>query len=408
MRIHTEPELDFDDVLLLPQRTKAASRKDVVLEREFKFYHSPRVWKGVPIMVANFDTTGVFGIAEKLMGLNVITVLHKFYSAEQIINFYQNYLLCRDDKIIDYVWLSIGWRNEELEKLDKIRETIGITPNIVIDIANGYTDQYVEYLTSVRKKFPEAIICAGNVCSEEMVGEYILHGGVDIVKVGIGPGSVCTTRKIAGVGRPQLSAIDVCSHKAHGLYSQERHLGLICGDGGCKTPADVGKGFCANADFMMLGGMIAGASECEGEWEYGLGYERKNIELPLYLASQLQKLANHPDIYVKIDNPEVIMEPKINISYLEKSLKAKKSLKFYGMSSREAMEKNSGGMSAYKASEGKCVSIPHKGPVEDIIKEIMGGLRSCCSYIGAKSIKEMSRCSEFIKVNRTHNTVYGV
>jgi len=407
MRIHNEPELDFDDVLLLPQRTKTASRKDVILEREFKFYHSPRVWRGIPLMVANFDTTGVFEIAEKLIPLKVVTVLHKFYSADEIIEFYKKFNYSVD--VYNYVWISIGLKGEELEKVKKVTDATWIQPNIVVDVANGYTDDYVSYLSKVRNEFPDSIICAGNVCSEEMVGEYILHGGVDIVKVGIGPGSVCITRKVAGVGRPQLSAIDVCSHKAHGLYSQERHLGLICGDGGCKTPGDVGKAFAANADFVMLGGMVAGAEECQGSWEFENESGKKYLYTiePTIPHGTVWQEGFEPFSFVPTPYRSVVTHKKELDGQIIKE-PTKKALAFYGMSSREAMEKNSGGMSDYKASEGKCVLIPNKGPVEDIFKEIMGGLRSCCSYIGAKSIKEMSRCAEFVKVNRTHNTIYGV
>lgn len=356
MKISQDVKLDFDDVLLVPQRSKHSSRKDVVLEREFKFYHSPRIWKGIPICVSNMDTTGSMAMGTALRKHKVITCLHKFYSIDSLIEYYGQL----DE--LDYVWLSIGMKDEDLKKLETLKEKLGFQVNLCIDIANGYTETYIKFLHLVRQLMPESIIMAGNVCTEEMVAEYILHGGVDIVKLGIGPGSVCTTRLKTGVGYPQLSCISSCSHKAHGLYSQVGHLGLVCGDGGHKNPGDICKSLCAGSDFVMLGGTFAGAKECEGVWEYEWkDYKSEKISWSKY------DWDDTPFQEIKTGN---------------------KRLRFHGMSSKEAMEEHHGEMADYKTAEGIEITVPYKGKAEDILYDILGGIRSCCAYIGAKTIKE--------------------
>jgi GMP reductase len=350
MKIVNETKLDFDDILLVPARSLAASRKEVILKRNFKFFHSTREWYGLPIIAANMDTTGTFHMGAALAKYEAITCLHKHYSEDAIEGFYKNYNVERN------VWVSIGMKESGLDKLSYIEDNTSIRPNVCIDIANGYTDRFVEWCARVRSRFPDSIIMAGNVCTPEMVQELILHGGVDIVKIGIGPGSACTTRLKTGVGYPQLSAVIECSHAAHGLKSDEGRMGLVCADGGCRVPADVCKAFAANADFVMLGGMLAGTDECEGEWEY-------------------EYSPDHPK---------------------------KKSLKFYGMSSKKAQDKHNGGMNSYVASEGRTKIIPYKGSADSIMNDIQGGLRSCCAYIGATCLKDLPKCAKAIKVNRTH------
>ena len=347
MKIENDIKLDFDDVLLVPQRSAAASRKQVELNRTFKFYHSSKQWHGIPIIAANMDTTGTFKMGASLNNFGAITCLHKHYSAESIEEYFRYY------NIEGNVWVSIGmdWQRE-LDKLFDISESIGASPNICIDIANGYTEKFVDWCSKVRLEFPESIIIAGNVATPEMVSELILHGEVDIVKVGIGPGSACTTRLKAGVGYPQLSAIAECSHVAHGLRSDIGRLGLICADGGCRYPADVAKAFGAGADFVMLGGMLAGTKECEGEW-------------------------------------------------IEKA--GTKYLTFYGMSSKKAQEKHGGGLLDYRSSEGRVKKIPYKGEARVVINDILGGVRSACAYTGATSLKDFNKTARFVRVNRTHN-----
>jgi GMP reductase len=364
MNINNDAKLDFDDVLLVPQRSHAASRSLVDVKRTFKFFHSSLEWSGVPIMAANMDTTGTFEMAESLSKKNCITCLHKHYNVEDYIENLQD---------LNTFWYSMGISDEEVSKLRKIVDRIEDIPNICIDVANGYTDKFVDHCAKIREKFgTRPVIMAGNVCTPEMVHELILHGGVDIVKVGIGPGSACTTRLKAGVGYPQLSAINECSHAAHGLKAQHKHLGLICADGGCRTPADVVKAFAAGADFVMLGGMIAGTEECSGEWEY--------------------EYMNENGLWEKL---------KENQSPIDSRKLRRSNLTFYGMSSHAAQEKY-GGIKNYRASEGRVKTVEYKGEVSDVIDDILGGIRSACAYVGADSIKDLPKCAEFVKVNRVH------
>jgi len=352
MKITNDTRLDFQDVLLVPHRTKTASRKNVKVSRYFKFYHSPREWCGTPIIAANMDTTGTLSMSLVLKTFGMITCLHKHYDSEELATFFSNsYMDMKTTVPIENCWFSMGIKDSDIKKLREVVAFSKVCPNICIDVANGYTDDFVNFCSQIREEFCDAIIMAGNVCTPEMVQELILQGGVDIVKIGIGPGSACTTRLKTGVGFPQLSAIIDCSHAAHGLKSCEQRLGLICADGGCRTPADVCKAFSANADFVMLGGMLAGTDECEGDWE---------------------------------------------------CVGDKRFLKFHGMSSQEAQDKHGLGLKDYRSSEGRVLRIPHKGPVADTVQDILGGIRSCCAYIGATSIKDMAKCAEFIRVNRTH------
>lgn len=369
MKINNESKLDFDDVLLVPQRSRAASRANVLVDRKFEFYHSTQHWSGTPIMIANMDTTGTFAVAKAIKKFNAITCFHKHYDIEE-------YIANITDLSIH--WYSMGINDDGLSKLDMLSDRMEDIPNICIDVANGYTDNFVEFCSKVREKFGnKPIIMAGNVCTPEMVQELILHGGVDIVKVGIGPGSACTTRLKTGVGYPQLSAIDECSHAAHGLKSGDKRLGLICADGGCRTPSDVVKAFAANADFVMLGGMFAGTEECDGEWEYEYNCKIINNDLTI-----------HSDWWQPND-PGYATE------------KRKTYLTFYGMSSHKAQNKY-GGIKDYRASEGRVVRVQYKGSAEDVMKDILGGIRSACAYVGADCLKDLPKCAEFIRVNRTH------
>jgi len=354
MKINYEPKLDFDDVLLAPHRSRTASRSAIQLLRNFSFYHSDRKWEGIPIFAANMDTTGSIAMSETLFKHDMATCLHKHYEIDDLV---------REFYYPNHQWWSMGIKYSEMEKLAQFVELSGIVPNLCIDVANGYTDDFVNFCNEIRERCltqwsgESPIIMAGNVCTPEMVQELILHGGVDIVKIGIGPGSACTTRLKTGVGFPQLSAIIECSHAAHGLRNGDGRLGLVCADGGCRNPADVCKAFAAGADFVMLGGMLAGTHECEGDWQYDW-------------------LPDH-------------------------SRMVRKSLKFYGMSSSEAQSKY-GGIKDYRASEGRVKEVPYKGPVKDIILDVLGGLRSACAYIGATKLKDMNKCAEFNLVNRTH------
>lgn len=362
-KIINETKLDFDDVLIRPKRSTLKSRSEVDLIRTFTFANSPRRLNCVPIMVANMDTVGTVSMGKSLSIHQAITCLHKHYDEDMLVNLFIN--------PTDLIWYSTGTSKKDMEKLERIFNTIkasqGYVPNVCLDVANGYTEQFVKTAAHIRKLFPEIILMAGNVVTQEMVEELIIHGKVDIVKVGIGSGSVCTTRLKTGVGYPQLSAVMECADAAHGLG------GHICSDGGCKVVGDICKAFGGNSDFVMLGSMFAGCDECEGEWKYE------------YKTS----LGSWQPIDPKNDNP-----------------RRKVSLKYYGMSSKDAMDKHHDGVAQYRTSEGKAVTVPYKGLASEVIQDIYGGLRSACTYIGANKIKDFGKKTTFIQVNNTHNKIY--
>ncbi len=364
-KIINEIKLDFDDVLIRPKRSTLSSRSEVDLIRTFRFANSTRELSCVPIMVANMDTVGTIGMAKSVSNHKAITCLHKHYDADTLINLFT---LHNNNELI---WYSTGTSNKDVQKLENIFNTIkaagGNMPNVCLDVANGYTEQFVKIASHIRRLYPEIIIMAGNVVTPEMVEELIIHGKVDIVKVGIGSGSVCTTRLKTGVGYPQLSAVMECADAAHGLG------GHICSDGGCKVVGDICKAFGGNSDFVMLGSMFAGCDECEGEWKYE------------YLTS----MGNWQPI-----------DPKNN------NTKRKVSLQYYGMSSKNAMDKHHNGVADYRTAEGKCVTVPYKGTATEILQDIYGGMRSACTYIGATKIKDFGKKTTFIQVNNTHNKVY--
>lgn len=345
MRIENEIKLGFKDVMIRPKRSTLQSRSQVSLERNFTFVNSKKKWSGVPIIAANMDTVGTFEMAKALSKEKIITAIHKHYSKEEWSDFLKN----EDDSIYNYIALSTGiGKNDEA----KIVEIVNAHPKInflCIDVANGYSEHFVDFVKKVRLTFPDKTIIAGNVVTGEMVEELIL-AGADIIKVGIGPGSVCTTRIKTGVGYPQLSAIIECADAAHGLG------GHIISDGGCKIPGDVAKAFGGGADFVMLGGMFAGHEESGGEMVEENG---------------------------------------------------KKFRLFYGMSSQTAMEKHSGGIAEYRASEGKTVKVAYKGPVAETVKDILGGVRSTCTYVGASQLRELSKRTTFIRVLEQENQVFG-
>lgn len=344
MILSQDIKLDYEDVLIVPQRTTIESRKEVALERKFSFYHSPRVWSGIPIVCSNMVPLTSLRMAKKLAEHKMVTALHKYYSSSELIE-----IISLSGK--DYAWVSIGKSVDEIKRLNEVSEHLGFSPNIVIDVPNGYMESFVKFCASIRENFPESIICGGNVTTPEICEELIIHGGLDICKIQISPGSQCETRKMTGIGYGTFSCVQECSHATHGLRANSGRLGLVMADGGCKTPGDVCKSICGGADWVMLGGMFAGTDECDGEWEY----DSRGI---------------------------------------------KNNLTFYGMSSHYAQEKHGNGKKKYRASEGKVSKIPYKGNVEDVIQEILGGIRSCGAYIGARKLKDYSKCAKFIKVNR--------
>lgn len=380
MKIVEEVKLGYDDVLIKPKSSEAASREEVVLHREFNnFPHSNRNLTCVPIIAANMDSTGTFKMAKALKQRDWITCIHKHYPIEDLIDFF-------GESEVDNVFYTLGISKQDIAKLNKLVAEIGYCPNLCIDVANGYTDHFISKIAKIREKHFDPIIMAGNICTPEMVERIIRQGGADIVKVGVGPGSACTTRIVTGVGYPQLSAVIECADAAHGSSH-----GFICADGGCNSPGDVCKAFGGNADFVMLGGMLAGTDECEGTWEYNF----KEVEKPI---SEEVVVFGRPENSIKVETGETYKS-------LEPDLSSKKSFIFYGMSSDEAQEKYNG-PSTYRASEGRVVKIPYKGFVDNVAKEIEGGIRSCCTYIGAQEIKHIGRCTTFVRTNSTHNRIY--
>lgn len=347
MIICQDAKLDFQDVLIVPQRTTLESRSEVTVERKFAFYHSPRVWQGIPIMCSNMVPLTSFSMARSLSKYKIVTALHKYYSHEELSDII-------DEVGVNYAWASIGKSEDDIKKIKKVCVELGYSPNIVIDVPNGYMESFVKFCAQVRNEFPESIICAGNVTTSEICEELIIHGKVDICKIQIGPGSQCETRKMTGVGYGTFSCVQECAHAAHGLRSGPSRLGLVMSDGGCKEVGDICKAICGGSDWVMIGGMFAGTDECEGEWEYKLigEFEQKTF------------------------------------------------LTFYGMSSHYAQEKHGSGKKEYRASEGKVSKIPYKGPVSEIVQEILGGIRSCGAYIGSKNLKDYSKCAKFVKVTR--------
>ena len=372
-KIINEIKLDFDDVLIRPKRSTLNSRSEVCLSRNFSFKYSPRELLCIPIMAANMDTVGTFNMAKSLSKNQTIVCLHKHYKPNEYVAFYTDPSVANKN----LVFYSVGTGSKDIEKLtdvfNQIRKFNFPLPNICIDIANGYTEQFVKTVSHIRKLYEEVIIMAGNVVTPEMTEELIIHGKADIVKVGIGSGSVCTTRLKTGVGYPQLSAVMECADAAHGLG------GHICSDGGCKVVGDICKAFGGNSDFVMLGSMFAGTDECEGEWTYDYYVEMGS---------------SAPGFWQPLDPGG------------ENTIKRKISLKYYGMSSENAMNKHHNGVAKYRTAEGKCVTIPYKGTTEEILQDIYGGIRSACTYIGANKIKDFGKKTTFIQVNNTHNRIY--
>jgi GMP reductase len=343
MKIEEDIKLDYSDVLIRPKRTTLTSRSEVSLIRTIKFPTSNQTWTGVPIIAANMDTIGTYDVYKILSQHKIITAFHKFYSVE-------NYIEMEKEGLDpDYFMVSTGISDRDFSNLKDIVKNINVK-FICIDIANGYMEKLVAFCKNVREHFPDKILVAGNVVTREITEELILQGKVDIVKIGIGPGSACLTRTKSGIGMPQLSAIAECADAAHGVN------GYIIGDGGITCPGDVAKGFGGGADFIMIGGQFSGHDE----------------------------------------NPGEIIEEG-----------GKQFKLFYGMSSETAMNKHYGKMEKYRSSEGRTVKIKYKGSLENTVNDYLGGIRSTCTYINAKEVKNIPKCCTFVRVNRQLNTIYS-
>ena len=343
MRIEQDIKLDYKDVLFKPKRSKLESRRDVDLSRTFKFHYGNE-WTGVPVMASNMDGVGTFAMAKKLQNHKMITVMRKHYTVDD---------WTKNAKGVKMKYLSVCtgtgviW-DPDAPDYATMKAVLAMYPDIkfiTVDVANAYHENYADFISRLRDEYPDKTIIAGNVISAEMTEELITKGA-DIVKCGIGPGSVCTTRTMTGVGVPQLSGIIECADAANGIG------GHIIADGGCVYPGDVSKAFGAGAHFVMLGGMLAGHDESEGE----------------------------------------IVDGKIQ---------------FYGMSSNAAMAVHGTRKDGYRGAEGKVVQLPHRGPVDPTVIEILGGLRSTCTYIGAKRIKDMPKCTTFVRCTQQVNQVFN-
>ena len=375
MKIIQETKLDFDDVLIVPQRSTLTSRSEIKLERTLQFYNSSRSWTGIPIICANMSFCS-FNIAKTMAKHKMVACLHKYHKVDEIVKYFQEY-----PENLEYTFVSIGYKNSEINHLLEIKNKLGKQPNICIDVPNGHMDVFVKYCKKVRDNFPESIIIAGNVTNPSSTQELLIYGGVDIVKVGIGGGSACSTRFVTGCGIPQFSACLENSYVAHGLQSGIKKLGLVCSDGGHKNAGDVAKALCAGADFVMLGGYFAGTEECDGEWEY----EYRSI-----IKKDIDNYKETFDWWQPID-------PGYDTD------KRKNSFTYYGMSTHIAQNNYEKNIKNYRASEGTRIVVKYKGELKQVIQELLGGIRSCCCYIGSDSIKNMPRCAELCVVNTLHN-----
>jgi GMP reductase len=344
MKIEEDIKLDFNDVLIRPKRSTLSSRSQVCLERTLTFVNSGQTWTGVPILSSNMDTIGTYDVYKVLVEHKMITVFHKFYSVDDYVT------MSNEGLNKEYFMVSTGISSKDLERLNQIMEAIDVK-FICIDVANGYMERLVSFCEELREKYPDTVLVAGNVVTREITEELILRGKVDVVKCGIGSGSACETRLKSGIGYPQLSCVMETSDAAHGVDGQ------IISDGGITCPGDVVKAFGAGADFVMIGGRFAGHDENPGD--------------------------------------------------LEEDADGNKFKIFYGMSSDTAMLKHYGKKASYRSSEGRTVRIKYKGALNDTVEDYLGGIRSACTYINASFIKNIPKCTTFLRVNRQLNTIYA-
>lgn len=387
-----EVQLDYCDVMIKPKRSTLNSRSEPDVYRLYKMKHTDRVLYGNGLIVANMATTGTFAMAEVFAKNLMFTCLHKHYSFEEIKGFLEKH---KNDEIEfkmshenciayfnNYVFVSTGIKDGDYEKICKVLD-LGICKNLCIDIANGYIPKLLDFVKKIREQYPNLIIMVGNVVTGDMVQDIILSGA-DIVKVGIGPGANCTTRKQTGCGRPQLSAVIECAEAAHAVD------GMVCADGGITCVGDINKAYGAGADFIMVGSLVAGSDEVDGEI---IKKVYKNNEVEVVSCNRNDEDLNPIDNdYDEYDINET--EPKYEI---------KKYKLAYGMSSKYAQDKHWNGMAKYRASEGIVTLKPYSGPVQNIIDEYLGGLRSCMTYISARRLKDIPKCCTFYKANRILN-----
>jgi GMP reductase len=344
VRINYDAKLNFEDVLLQPKRSTLTSRKDVDMTRKFTFRNSQKVMNFLPIFASNMDGVGTFSMAKVLQEYKMMTVITKTTTPEQWKEAVgqglrlQSVSVCTGtNKVFD----------EDAQDYKNMQDILKMFPDIkmiTIDVANAYHQNMVEFVARVRDEYPEKVIVAGNVVTPEMTEELIINGA-DVVKIGIGPGSVCTTRTMTGVGVPQFSAILDCADAANGVD------GHIMADGGCVHPGDIAKALGGGAHMVMIGGMLAGHDESETDLVDG-------------------------------------------------------KREFYGMSSDRAREKHGRRKDGYRGNEGRHIDLPDRGPVKNTVEDILGGVRSACTYIGARRLKDMPKCASFVTTNNVINRIY--
>ena len=344
MRIKQALKLNYEDVLLQPKRSTLTSRADVKMTRTFNFRNSKKQLEFCPIFASNMDGVGTFSMAKVLQEYKMMTVITKSTTLEQWKQAVGTGLRLQSVSVC--TGTNIIW-DKDASDYKTMQDVLTNFPDvkfITVDVANAYHQNFVDFVKRIRDQYPDKIIIAGNVVTPEMTEELLINGA-DIVKIGIGPGSVCTTRTMAGVGIPQFSAIVECSDAANGVD------GHIMADGGCVYPGDIAKALGGGAHMVMIGGMLAGHDESEQE----------------------------------------IVDGKIE---------------FYGMSSDRAREVHGKRKDGYRGNEGRLISLPYRGPVTETVEDILGGVRSSATYIGARRLKDMPKCATFVKTNNVQNRVY--
>jgi len=344
MRINTEPKLNFEDVLLQPKRSTLSSRRDVDMVRKFTFRNSGKVMNFTPIFASNMDGVGTFSMAKVLQEHKMMTVITKTTTLDQWKTAVGNGVRLQSVSVCTGTNRMFDSDAQDYKNMQEVLKSFPDIKMITVDVANAYHQNMVGFIREIREAYPDKVIVAGNVVTPEMTEELIINGA-DVVKIGIGPGSVCTTRTMAGVGVPQFSAIVECSDAANGVG------GHIMADGGCVYPGDIAKALGGGAHMVMIGGMLAGHDESE------------------------QQVVNN-------------------------------KIEFYGMSSDKAREIHGKRKDGYRANEGKLISLPYRGPVVNTLEDILGGVRSACTYIGARRLKDMPKCASFVTTNNVINRTY--
>ena len=344
MRINYDAKLNFEDVLLQPKRSTLTSRKDVDMTRKFTFRNSKKVMNFTPIFASNMDGVGTFSMAKVLQEHKMMTVITKTTTPEQWRAAVGNGVRLQSVSVCTGTNKVFDDDAQDYKNMQEVLKSFPDIKMITIDVANAYHQNMVGFVQKVREEYPDKVIVAGNVVTPEMTEELIINGA-DVVKIGIGPGSVCTTRTMAGVGVPQFSAILDCADAANGVD------GHIMADGGCTQPGDIAKALGGGAHMVMIGGMLAGHNESEVE---------------------------------VIDGQR----------------------EFYGMSSDRAREVHGKRKDGYRGNEGKLIHLPDRGPVKNTVEDILGGVRSACTYIGARRLKDMPKCATFVTTHNVINKIY--